>query len=541
MKRIGIAPLVVLLAAGAALAQPPAERPEKSGLVRHAEGAFEGYTLFAPLRSTHTYLIDMKGQVVHEWESDAPPGNSVYLLENGHLLRTASVRDNPTFRGGGMGGRIQEIDWDGTVLWDYVYSTESHLHHHDVERLPSGNVLLVAWERKSAEEAIEAGRDPSLVREGGELWPDHVVEVKPTGRTTGEIVWAWHAWDHLVQDRDPKKKNYGAVSEHPELIDINGDQGRGRMSEEERRRLEALGYVRGGGAERRRGEHRGPGGHDWTHINSIDYHPELDQIALSVHTFNEIWVIDHGTTTAEAAGHTGGRHGRGGDLLYRWGNPEAWGRGSAEDRRLFRQHDARWIDAGLPGAGHFLLFNNGSHGEGRAWSSVDEIAPPVDAEGRYRLVEGEAYGPEGPTWTYAAEERTEFYSSHISGADRLPNGNTLVCEGETGRLFEVTREGRIVWEYVSPHEGNVGPPPPMMGGLRLPGDLPDGRRRPAGPPPRFGERRGGRRGLGPGPGGGGGGIFRAERYAPDYPGLARLREAKPAVEAGRGVRPAPQR
>src|SRR5262249_39710100 len=98
---------------------------------------------------------------------------------------------------------------------------------------------------------------------------------------------------------------------------------------------------------------------DWTHVNAIAYDVDRDQIMLSVRTFSEFWMMAHSTPPAEAAVHPGGRGGRGGDLLYRWGNPQAYRAGSKEDQQLFAQHDAHWIRRGLPGAGHVLVFNNG--------------------------------------------------------------------------------------------------------------------------------------------------------------------------------------
>ena len=97
---------------------------------------------------------------------------------------------------------------------------------------------------------------------------------------------------------------------------------------------------------------------DWNHVNSVQYNAELDQIILSSHNQNEIWIIDHSTTVEEASGHTGGVYGKGGDFLYRWGNPSIYGRGTSNDTKLGGQHDAHWIANGLPGAGNILIFNN---------------------------------------------------------------------------------------------------------------------------------------------------------------------------------------
>ncbi|MAF64098.1 MAG: arylsulfotransferase (ASST) [Planctomycetes bacterium] len=375
---------------------------------------FEGLTLFQPLNSTTTYLIDNGGTVVHTWPGVYQPGNAVYLLENDHLLRTIHVQGNI----GGSGGGVQEITWDGTLVWDFRYANQQHLHHHDIERLPNGNVLLVAWENKTAAEAIAQGRNPAWIQ-GPVFRPDHVVEVQPTGTTTGAIVWEWHAWDHLIQDFDPTKNNHGVVADHPELIDVNfppqvATQG------------------------------------DWLHVNAIDYNAELDQIVLSSHNTDEIYIIDHSTTTAEAAGHSGGNSGMGGDLLYRWGNPRAYDAGTPADQQFFGQHDAQWIEVGRPGAGNLLVFNNGPGRPGGPYSSVDELETPVDAAGTYPLNAGGTFDPPAPSWSYVAPNPSDFYSSFISGAQRQPNGNTLICSGAQGWFFEVTDSGALVWEYTNP-------------------------------------------------------------------------------------------
>jgi len=566
--------------------QPPTgdPRPEpasRKGLILNTGAAFPGYTLFAPLNSTTTYLVDMKGEVAHSWPSQYEPGQAVYLLDDGSLLRCAREPDNQHFGGGGIGGRVERLAPDGKVLWQFVYADEHHCLHHDIEPLPNGNVLMIAWEKKTRDEAIAAGRDPQQIS-GDEFWPDSIIEVEPLMNTSrvepqgvdgGKIVWEWHVWDHLVQGLYRDKPNYGAVAEHPELVDLNFQPRQPRETPDEMRRLRALGYVGGREAEDEPGgdqggdrpgngpQPRGPGGpwgrSDWCHTNSIAYNAKLDQIALSVHNFNEIWVIDHGTTTQEAAGHTGGRYGKGGDLLYRWGNPQAYDSGEPDDQQLYAQHDARWIPDGLPGAGHLLVFNNGTGRSGGDYSSIAEIAPPRDSSGHYALNAGEAFGPAKPSWEYVAEDREEFFSSHISGAERLPNGNTLVCSGEQGRMFEVDAAGRTVWDYVNPYQESLrrgfgGGPPGDGSRPQAFGDGPppraDGRRRPF-PPDGQGDGdrlrgpRGGRpdgpfgpRGRGPAGRGGppGGGVFRASRLALDDPGVQKLLAAKPAQKGNAG-------
>ncbi len=419
MRRVGwiVGGMVGLLLAVSGIADETA-----TGLLTSSQLAHPGYTLIAPISSTATYLIDLEGNVVHRWESDAEAGNAAYLLESGNLLRSEQLAPNGTrtFDRGGAGGRVREIAPDGTIIWEFVHSNAAGRLHHDVEALPNGNVLMIAWEAKSSEEVIAAGRDPLLLQDG-ELWPDRIIEIEPILPEGGRVVWEWHVWDHLIQDHDPTKENYGDVSAHPELIDLN--------------------FASGGGPA------------DWNHTNAIAYDAQLDQIVVSVHEFSEIWILDHSTTTEEAAGHAGGKAGKGGDLLYRWGNPQAYGAGTRRDQILFGQHDAHWIAPGLPGAGNLLLFNNGFNRPGEKWSSVTEIKAPADSEGTYSLRAGMAYAPRLPSWRYAS---ADIYSPNISGVQRLGNGNTLICSGASGRLTEVTPHGDIVWIYVNPYATGQG-------------------------------------------------------------------------------------
>ena len=360
---------------------------------------YPGYTLYTA-SSTRTNLIDLNNTVVKSWTHTRSGGYSVYLLRNGDLMRPA-LSTNSTINGGGAAGIVQKYSWEGTLLWEYTYSSNTYRTHHDICPMPNGNVLLIAWEVKTAAEAVAAGLNHSAV-----IWPDHIIEVQPSGTNGGTIVWKWHFWDHLIQDFDPTKANYGVVANHPELLDINvGSAGSG----------------------------------DWMHINGISYNAELDQIVISSHELDEVYVIDHSTTTAEAAGHTGGRYGKGGDILYRWGRPSNY---RAPGSQVFNVvHSSTWVPDSVPGGGHIMAFNNR---EGTNASHVIEIDPPTDSAGFYTYVPGTAYGPASPVWTYAA---SGFYSTHLGGCQRLPNGNTMLAESTDRKLWEVDSTGTVVWNY----------------------------------------------------------------------------------------------
>jgi len=448
-----IAFMFVLWSIGVTIAQNPTVAPvtgpatQGVGLIRNDPGTYEGYTLISPLQSRSTFLIDMNGRIVKTWETDSTPSSLAYLLESGNLLR-AGLAPNPAFgRTAGGGGKMQEFNWNGELVWDFAYGTATVTQHHDFWRMPNGNVLLLVKEKKTSVEAIAAGRIPSSA-EGTDIQPDALVEIKPSGKAGGEVVWEWHLWDHLIQDIDKTKANYGDVAAHPERVDINYNVVAGQRANP-----------------------------DWTQFNAVTYNAELDQILVSLRNFSEVWIIDHSTTTREAASSTGGRIGKGGDLLYRWGNPRVYRAGTAADQRLYGQHNAHWIPRGLPGAGHILIYSNGDTRPGSRYSTVEEIALPVDATGRYPLGTDKKYGPDRPVWTYAAPNPTDFYSVNISGAQRLPNGNTLICAGAPGFIFEVTPQNKVVWQYNIP-------------------------------------------GFGSGAGGNSRNVFRAYRFGPDFPGFA---------------------
>lgn len=171
---------------------------------------------------------------------------------------------------------------------------------------------------------------------------------------------------------------------------------------------------------------------------------------LTVRNFSELWIIDHNTTTEEAAGPKG-------DLLYRWGNPRAHGNGGYEDQHLLWPHNAHWIPPGLPGAGNVLIFNNGKEigPRRRYYSSIDEIALPLFKDNAYPRTPDLDYASAQPQWIYTSPNPTDFYSHILGGVQRLPNGNTLICDGTSGVVFQVTSEGKIVWQYNNPITGDV--------------------------------------------------------------------------------------
>lgn len=398
------------------------------GLNKAYHGVSDGFTLFAPLINNDVYLINNCGELVHSWDSGTRQGgNSVELLEDGRLLKTS--RDIPqqatVINGGGGGQYVEFIDWDGTTLWEYEYSDGATVRmHHDVEILPNGNVLILAWDLHEYNDCVTAGRRPTQLPDSV-IWSEHIIEVDPT---TDQIVWDWWLWDHVIQDYDSTKNNYGVVGDHPELMDIN--------------------YY---------GLASPPGVDDWIHANSIAYNPTLDQIVMNSRHSSEFYIIDHSTTSQESASHSGGVSGKGGDFLYRWGNPFAYDQGAGPDIKIFGAHDVQWMPDSLEGPNKILLFNNGWQRLGQDnWSNVMKLELPWNENtNNYDYTPGSAYGPLGHYWDYSDTVNTlahgiEFYSGYISGAQAIYNGNTLICDGAYGRIFEIDSSKEIVWEYYSP-------------------------------------------------------------------------------------------
>lgn len=356
------------------------------------------YTLYSTMNGTTTYLIDTNGTNFHTWShtTATKTGYSSYLLPGGTLLRSVSKSGN-SFMGGPICGQVQKVDWNGNVIWDYVYSTTQYCTHHDICPMPNGNVLLIAYERKTAAEATAAGSTTSI-----EIWPDKIVEVEPVGTNGGNIVWEWHAWDHLVQNVDPTKGNYQtSIVDHPELLNINYQTQK-----------------------------------DWMHMNGVSFNPMLNQIAFSCHNLSEIFVIDHSTTTAEAASHTGGNSGKGGDILYRWGHPAVYGATGTQILKVV--HDAHWNPENVPNPGYLGGYNN--QGISTNSSCADQVNPPYNGY-TYSITPGSAFLPA----SYTLRQASGGYNSNMGNFQVLPNGNMLLCIATAGIIKEFDPAGTLLW------------------------------------------------------------------------------------------------
>ena len=371
-----------------------------------------GYTLVYPHNQPHARLLNACGEVVHIWTNDSlrRPGNSAYLMPNGNLIwthRSAAFLQDPMWAGGG-GAVIEARNWNNEVLWNFTLNDSTGRLHHDFAMTPSGTVLAIAWERIDSLSAIEAGRDPALL-EDGELWSERIIELQPNGDGGADVIWEWRVWDHLVQDFDATKSNFGEIASAPHLVDVNFGTPSQVLA-------------------------------DWLHMNSIDYSFGLNHILVSVPTFDELWMIDKGNPEA--------------GLIWRWGNPEAHGMGTSENQQLHYQHAANWLDApfhqGSPDFGKIAVFNNRNPGETGPFSSAHLIDPMWSAEDSSYSWGDQQFAPATFDWTWTAPVPTDFFSSGLSNFERLPNGNNLITSGRTGEIFEFTPAGDTAWYYRIP-------------------------------------------------------------------------------------------
>jgi hypothetical protein len=438
MKR---ALLLVVLLATTTLAYERLQGPTELLFYDKAK-SFDGYTLFGV--ASRTYLLDMQGRVVHTW----PVGTNPHLLDNGNIV-DASKDDPSGFQG------FKEVTWDGKTVWEYTERREGYAPHHDWVRifnktLQAPTTLYIANKSITDEQAIAAGANPKNgpYRDGQ---MDAVVEVD----VAGNVVWEWWFFDHVVQDVDPTKANYvgsgKTTADHPGRININMP-----------------------GRPLRR---------DWLHCNSLDYNAETGQIVINS-VQGELYIVDHdGTFVAgDPKASMAKAAGKAGDFLYRFGDPARYGQGdpprvlenwdaaTSGHKQMGGAHDAHWIEPGLPGAGHLMVFNNGQYLFQRTpQSSILEINPFVDSGGRDTgaYVNPPAAGYRRETydkdthnqprqvsnqivWSYRSVNSHGFFSHIGSSGQRLPNGSTFICSDTEGHLFEITAEGTLAWEYINP-------------------------------------------------------------------------------------------
>jgi outer membrane protein assembly factor BamB len=318
-------------------------RITETGVTLHdKDRATPGFTLYANIRGPKAMLLDMEGNIVHDWPLVSGGINFARLLPNGNLFILEKSEDGPSIVQG-KAGYLREYDWDGNLVWEH----HDPGLHHDGRRLPNGNNVYLGWERYSPEQIarVKGGLD-NIEHPADEMWGDYVREITPDGET----VWEWHAYD-LDLDKYP---------------------------------ICPLCYR-----------------HEYAHANTCAPLPNGD-IMVSFRVLNLLIIVDRETGEVKWEHH---------------------------DVMLGHQHDCHMLENG-----NVLVFSNGYHTPKISISRVLEIDPDTHET----------------VWQYRGAPALTFYSPHISGCQRLWSGNTLICEGGPGRIFEVTPDGDVVWEYISP-------------------------------------------------------------------------------------------
>jgi hypothetical protein len=363
---------------------------------------WNGHTLISVYGQTSALLVDTNGATVHTWTFTSPNGYSSYMVPGGSIYRTVPVPPLVTPSIAGMTGQIQKVDYAGNVLWQYDYNSPQGILHHDFVVLPNGNVVLTAYDVRTGTAIPAAGSTSTETM----LYSERLIELQPVGTNSANIVWEWKMWDHLVQNTNSLVSNYySSIVNHPELFDIN--------------------YIPQA---------------DFVHMNGVDYNPVLDQIVFSSRYRSEWYVIDHSTSTSQAASHAGGYAGKGGDILYRWGNPTVYQ--AAAPQICFVTHDPHWILEGVPNAGSLVGYNNGGQQSPTLLSTIDRVVPPR-TNYNYSITPGSAFTPT----IYNSRYVSTAYNIITGCSEQYPNGNQSICLGTSGVVYEIDPSGNVLWSY----------------------------------------------------------------------------------------------
>lgn len=402
MKHARATALLALSAPLLAAAVSAAPSVYPTGVTRYdPQKAFNQYVIFSGA-DNRTHLIDMNGNEVKRWDR---PGFPSAILEpklangeRGHvLLQTADLAEPGKLASAGNGLRNQavgELDWAGKTVWQWGDQAPGGAarQHHDLRRLANGNTLVLA----NRVHAVKGFQVPEVI-------DDVIYEVTPQG----QVAWSWTASEHLHEfGFGAEQLKLVHASKNPDYLHINN--------------LAPLGANR------------------WHAAGDQRFAP--DNLLFDSRNANFIAIIDKAS----------------GKVVWRLGpnlppiDPRNAQKLPRPVDQISGQHDAHIIPEGLPGAGNLLVFDNqGDAGYPSVQRGVISGSRVLEIDPQKKQI----------VWQYTAESSKQpgwaFFSAFISSARRLPNGNTLIDEGQNGRFFQVTPGGEIVWEYVSPYFGKA--------------------------------------------------------------------------------------
>jgi hypothetical protein len=329
--------------------------------------AYNGYTFFATMYGKDAWLIDMEGNVVHNWKMKQMPGPYGKLLENGNVLWQGRGID--AIEGfGGNATELVEVDWEGNEVWRY----DDPFLNHGFLRMKNGNTLINRYIEIPKDIAAKVKGGVAGTELDGKIYGCSFQEITPEK----EVVWEWKHYEHMDVETDI------LCPLCPRSI--------------------------------------------WGYTNAMDIMPD-GNLVFTLRYLNTVVIIDRKT----------------GEIIWRWGPKHSIG----------HPHDC----TALPN-GNILLFDNGFHRKPYVCSDDDdlEVSPAGISEEEYSAILEINPKTNEIVWDFR-DRLNLFYTNVCGGAQRLPNGNTLVCESTKGRFFEVTPEKEIVWEYINPFMTNHPP------------------------------------------------------------------------------------
>ncbi|MEO8466416.1 MAG: aryl-sulfate sulfotransferase [Gammaproteobacteria bacterium] len=403
--------MLVLVTSAAAASAAPSVYPTGTTIYNPAK-TWNGYTVLSSLSAPAVIVIDMNGNVVKRWDGyNDSAGGPARILPGGVVVAAAGARP-----GHQESLELVQRDFDGKVLWQFDHNQQIEIRdekvwsvrqHHDWQRddFPAGYYSPTTNVRLTGAKTLiltHTNHENAAVAPG-KLEDDRLIEVS----WDGKILWQWLASDHIDE------LGFSA---------------------------EARAAIRGGA-----GANPARDTFDWLHTNSATYvgpNHWFDEGDKRFAPDNVIISSRQGSLLAIVA--------RDGSIVWRIGPDFNTSDALRKIQQIIGQHHAHFIPKGLAGAGNLLVFDNGGASGYGTGTPVAPNGQGIFARANSRVLEINPVTLE-LIWSYVSP--AQFYSSNISGAQRLPNGNTLITEGAPGRMFEVTTDGTIVWEYMSPFFG----------------------------------------------------------------------------------------
>ena len=409
MTRTAVLALAVLCLAPPSSPAAPSVYPTGTTIYDPAR-AWSGYTVLSPLGTEAVIVIDMNGNIVKRWDGyNDSAGGPARVLPGGSVIAAAGAR--PPHQ---ESLELVQRDFAGNVVWRFDHNEQVETRegatiwalrqHHDWQRedFPAGYYSPMAAPAPTGSKTLILTHTSRIAPAVADvmLEDDRIIEVT----WEGEVVWEWVASAH---------------------IDELGFDAAARA---------AIKAAPGFNAAR--------GGFDWLHLNSATYVGPNQWFDAGDSRFAPSNIVVSSRQASFIA-----IIGRDGSIVWRIGPDFSQSEELRAIRQIIGQHHAHLIPKGLPGEGNLLVFDNGG---ASGYGFTNPIA--LDGSGAFVRPNSRVLEINPVTlalvWSYSAPG--QFFASNISGAQRLPNGNTLITEGTSGRVFEVTSDGTIVWEHVSP-------------------------------------------------------------------------------------------